>query len=347
MSELSINGKVSGAPLLSICIPTFNRERFLKECLDSLENTWISDIEIVISDNASTDETIALVEDYERRLPLRWQRHPTNLGSDRNFAAVVSMARGRYCWLLGSDDCVTPGALGKVIDQLRLHDPDILHFGYVQADITMHPLSKAAPTASGTPISMTTVELSKYLSTLPNVSLLFAFISSFIFRRERWTEQSARLPAWLDSHYVHAFMVHAMLASGATVLSTDECFVTARGGNPNEFNSSAGRMLALDAVTLVRINREIYQDESHLQALGLVFRKSYRVRTIIRIASQGGVPQLILCYPALKQLGLSRSLIRALRVAHRLGLMPLLWRLQLLRLRVVNASPSPQTSSKK
>lgn len=347
MSKQSIDVNTPGVPLLSICIPTFNRATFLKEGLDSLQNSWVSDVEIVISDNASSDGTIAMLEDYAHQLPLRWRRNKTNLGFDRNLVAVVSMARGRYCWLLGSDDCITLGTLAKVMDQLRKHDPDILHFGYVQADITMRPLSRAAPPASAIPVVMTSIEVPKYLGALPNVSLLFAFISSFIFRRERWTAQTDHLPDWIDSHYVHAYMVHAMLAAGATVLSSDDCFVIARGGNPNEFNASAGKMLALDAVTLQRIHREIYREKSHLLALGRVFRRSYGIRTIISIASQGGMPHLVLCYPALKVLGLSRSLIRLLQFATWLGLMPLLRSLISLRGHARNILAASPSHSKK
>lgn len=326
--EISPKIYLMRVPLLSICIPTFNREGFLKDCIESLKSTWSPDIEIVVSDNASTDGTIAMLEDYARQLPLRWQQHPTNLGFDRNCAAVVAMARGRYCWLLGSDDCITEGALAQIMVQLRQHDPDIFHFGYVQADLALRPMSRSAPPCSATPIAMNARELPKYLSALPNVSLLFAFISSFVFRRQSWIDQQDRLPDWLDSHYVHTFMLHAMLASGATVLSTESCFVIARGGNPNEFNSTVGKFLCLDATTLQRINREIYSDaHQHLAALGCVFRRSYRIRSLIFIASNGGVSKILLCRSALVALGHSKLLIQLLLVTERLGVMPVIARL--------------------
>lgn len=320
-----------GAPFLSICIPTYNRAGFLKECLDSLEHCWAPDIEIVVSDNASTDSTIEMLADYALRLPLRWIRQRENVGSDRNFAAVVDMAEGRYCWLLGSDDCVTPEALSNALNLLRLHDPDILHFGYVQADIGMRPCSRAAPPASAAPVTMTRAEVPRYLEKMPNVSLLFAFISSFIFRKECWSAQSSRIPVWLDSHYVHTYVLHATLAAGASVMTTNECFVIARGGNPNEFNTTPGKMLALDAVTLNRIYREICPDNAHLAALGRVFRRSYGPNTLVSIASQGGVSRLIDNYGALTALGQSGLLIRSLKYASWLGMMPILRLLIVLR----------------
>jgi abequosyltransferase len=347
MNELSVNASAPGAPLLSICIPTFNREVFLKECLDSLEDSWVESVEIVVSDNASTDGTSAMLEDFARRLPLRWRRNETNLGFDRNLALVVAMAQGQYCWLLGSDDCVTKGALAKVLEQLRKHDPDILHFGYVQADIAMRPLSRSAPRASGTPVRMTPALAPNYLGELPNVSLLFAFISSFVFRRERWLSQIDQLPQWFDSHYVHAYMMHAMLAAGVTLLSSDDCFVMARGGNPNEFNATPGRMLALDAVTLQRIHREILFDTEHLQALGRVFRRSYGMNTLVSVASQGGMPRLLQCYSALTALGQSRCLLRSLQLATWAGLMPLVRRLIMFRHRSLSAFSARQSHSSK
>jgi abequosyltransferase len=311
-------------PLLSICIPTFNREAYLKECLESLKRSWSFDVEIVISDNASTDGTLTVLEDYARQLPLRWQQQPTNLGFDRNCASVVSMARGRYCWLLGSDDCISAGALEQIMGQLRQHDPDIFHFGYVQADLALLPLSRSAPPASAAPIAMSSIEVSNYLSALPNVSLAFAFISCFIFRRERWMAQLYRLPAWLDSHYVHAYMLHAMLAAGARVLSSDECLVIARGGNANEWNVKPANFLRLDAATLLRIHREIYSDAPHLEALGRIFRRSYTTNSIVRIAANGGLSQLLLCRTELVSLGYSLRLIRFLQLVDRLRLMPTL-----------------------
>ena len=332
-------------PLLSICIPTFNREVFLKDCLESLKGSCSPDIEIVVSDNASTDGTLAMLEDYARQLPLRWQQQPTNLGFDRNCASVVSMAHGRYCWLLGSDDCIIEGALAQIMAQLRQHDPDIFHFGYVQADVALRPMSRSAPPTSAIPIAMNASELSKYLSALPNVSLLFAFISSFIFRREHWIAQQDRLPGWLDSHYVHTFMLHAMLAAGATVLSTDKCFVIARGGNPNEFNSTAGKFLCLDATTLQRINRDIYSDApQHLAALGRVFRRSYKIHSLISIVANGGMPQLLVCRSALVALGHSKLLLQLLLGAERLGVMPVIARLIELRRNALNSRSLKQIS---
>ena len=81
-------------------------------------------MEIVISDNASTDGTEALVTDYKRRHPsisIVYYRWPQNMGADLNYWKVVELATGEYCWLFGSDDTVPPGAVRKVAEMLNEH----------------------------------------------------------------------------------------------------------------------------------------------------------------------------------------------------------------------------------
>jgi hypothetical protein len=198
-------------------------------------------------------------------------------------------------------------------------------------------MSHSAPPASANPIAMNAIELPKYLSALQNVSLLFAFISSFIFKRQRWIDQQDRILGWLDSHYVHTFMLHAMLGAGATVLPSDECFVIARGGNPNEFNSTVGKFIFLDATTLKRLHRDVYRSSpQYLAALGAVFRKSYRARSLVSIAANGGMLQLLACRSELVALGHSKLLIRLLLWAERLGVMPAIAHLIELRRNALN-----------
>lgn len=312
------------SPILSICIPTFNREIYLKECLDSLQRSWIPGVEIVVSDNASTDNTIALLEKYANQLPIRWQRQLSNVGFDRNCAAVVSMAYGKYCWILGSDDVIMPDALRKAVDWISRQEIDIFHFGYVQADLYLRPLSCAAPPKSDDAYVWNHSEVQKYLGALSNISLAFAFISCFIFRRERWISQLDRIPAWLDSHYVHAYMLHAMLATGASVISSDDYLVIARGGNQNEWNVNPAKFLQLDAITLLRIHREIYRDAAYLEALGRIFRRSYTMNSILSMASRGYFPQLIFCQKEIVALGYSHYLIQFLKLVEWFCLMPAL-----------------------
>ena len=95
-------------PLLSICIPTYNREKYLKECLDSIVNQELfneNDIEIVISDNASEDGTKELVKLYQDKYKnIRYFRNEENLWFDRNLDNTLNNANWKFCWTLSDDE---------------------------------------------------------------------------------------------------------------------------------------------------------------------------------------------------------------------------------------------------
>ena len=102
-------------PSLSICIATFNRARFIGATIDSILPQLDASTELVIVDGASTDETPTIVAEYQRRSDrIRYQRQATNGGVDRDFAAAVELARGRYCWLFADDDLFRPGAVARL-----------------------------------------------------------------------------------------------------------------------------------------------------------------------------------------------------------------------------------------
>jgi len=115
-------------PLLSICIPTYNRAEFLKDALDSIitqinEN---NNVEICVSDNASEDNTEDLVIEYQRKspIPIIYHKNEKNMGADYNFMKAVEIANGEYCWLLGSDDIIEEGGVDTILIEIE-NNPDV------------------------------------------------------------------------------------------------------------------------------------------------------------------------------------------------------------------------------
>lgn len=106
-------------PLLSICIATYNRARFIGETLDSIVGQLSSDVELVVLDGASPDDTAAEVASRSAGHPgVRYVREETNSGVDRDYDKSVQYARGRYCWLMTDDDLLLPGAVERVLAAL-------------------------------------------------------------------------------------------------------------------------------------------------------------------------------------------------------------------------------------
>lgn len=109
-------------PVLSICVPTYNRARYL-ECLLADLAEHIGELgftyELLIGDNASEDETAEVVSRFEDRLAIRYIRRPENLGPAQNLLQLFGAARGRYIVYVADDDLLIPAALGRHIAYLE------------------------------------------------------------------------------------------------------------------------------------------------------------------------------------------------------------------------------------
>ncbi len=113
-------------PLISIGLPVYNGARYLTRAIDSLLNQTFTDTELIISDNASTDDTKRICETFRRHdSRVRYFRQRTNLGASRNWNFVVAQARGRFFkWASANDYCAST-LLSECYDVL-LRRPEVV-----------------------------------------------------------------------------------------------------------------------------------------------------------------------------------------------------------------------------
>jgi glycosyltransferase involved in cell wall biosynthesis len=119
---MSKNGKTKGwTPLVSILVYNFNYGRFLKECLESAINQTYPNVEIVFSDNASTDESWEVALEILDRYPDRITviRNRSNVGGEDNLQNCIRHARGDYYVILCSDDVLMPDYVERCLEVFR------------------------------------------------------------------------------------------------------------------------------------------------------------------------------------------------------------------------------------
>ncbi len=106
---------------LSICIPTYNRSEYLNNCLNSifLNNINLSEIDICISDNNSTDNTSEVVIAYENKLNIKYIKNTKNIGVAQNILKVVGLSDSEFCWIIGDDDLLLNDGVKTVLKLLN------------------------------------------------------------------------------------------------------------------------------------------------------------------------------------------------------------------------------------
>lgn len=113
-------------PMVSVCIVTYNHERYIHDCIMSALAQQSDDItlEILIGDDQSNDRTSAIVEALARKYPrlIRYFRHPKRLGfGSLNYQTLISKTRGSYIAHLDGDDFWLPGKLREQLNVLNSH----------------------------------------------------------------------------------------------------------------------------------------------------------------------------------------------------------------------------------
>lgn len=107
-------------PFLTIAIPTYNGAKTIRNVLDLLLPQVTEEVEIIISDNCSTDETPAIIKEYASFYPfIQVLQSETNIFADGNFLKCIKSAKGEYMMLLSDDDIIVENALQKIICFLK------------------------------------------------------------------------------------------------------------------------------------------------------------------------------------------------------------------------------------
>lgn len=116
MADLTNKPLPAELPLVSVCIPVYNGERYLEETVRSVANQKYPNMEIIIQDNASTDGTWELVQKLAVRYSqLSVMRNEANVGMAPNWNLAVNRAKGDYLMLLSADDLLEAGFLERCL----------------------------------------------------------------------------------------------------------------------------------------------------------------------------------------------------------------------------------------
>lgn len=117
-------------PLISIIIPAYNIENYIAKCLDSLLNQTYRNLEIIVVDDGSSDNTGKVIDDYSSKYDNIKVIHKKNAGVSAARNSGIEVASGDYIGFVDGDDTVDEEMFGVLIDNAIKYDADISHCGY-------------------------------------------------------------------------------------------------------------------------------------------------------------------------------------------------------------------------
>jgi glycosyltransferase involved in cell wall biosynthesis len=132
-------------PKVSVCIPAYNAAPYLRAAIDSVLAQQFGDYEVVVSDDASGDDTPQICEGYSDPR-FRTVRSEDRLGQSGNWNRCIELAQGAYVILLHADDELLPGYLEQAVAVLDAHaDVGLVHCAVQHIDETGKPLELQQP----------------------------------------------------------------------------------------------------------------------------------------------------------------------------------------------------------
>lgn len=114
---------MNNRPLVSILLPIYNAETFLKECLDSIFNQTYVNYEIIAINDGSEDNPDAVIANFKDSR-LHYYKNESNFGISKTLNKAIEMAKGEYLMRMDADDLILPNKLNTQIEYLLIH-PDI------------------------------------------------------------------------------------------------------------------------------------------------------------------------------------------------------------------------------
>lgn len=228
MSKDILNKDDNNNIKLSVAIPTYNGVRYIQETLDSIVSQLgeiSEEVEILVSDNASTDETSEIIGEYQRKYSfIKYFCNDENLGADRNFDLAVRRSSGEYVWLFSDDDIMVPGAIKKAISVLRNY-PKLaaifVNWGNYNPNLKKHHIKRNVNIQK----DMLFITADDFLST---VKLNAIFVSSNIICRSLWEQVHSEL--YIESNWIHyAILLNFIVGHRSYCIA--EPYVMYRAGN--------------------------------------------------------------------------------------------------------------------
>lgn len=219
--------------ILSICIPTYNRAKFLDKNLKILIRLCKKySIPIYISDNNSTDNTSVVVKKNMKNYEyLFYKCLDKNLGIDLNMDSVIKMSKSKFSWLFSDDDSIDDDSIDVLLHNIEKHNPDFILLNHRERDLFTKELLIN---------NYLNVESKYFLIDSETLLSLYAhqmtLLSACVVKTEDW--KKINYASYKAKFYFHIHNIFSNLDSNSQILFIGKTLFTKFNGNTWQFNKN-------------------------------------------------------------------------------------------------------------
>lgn len=271
---------------LSVCIPTYNFGKFIGQTLTSIIEQATEEVEIVVLDGASTDNTAEVVRSFQNKFPrLTYHCCETKGGIDKDLAATVDLAKGDYCWLMSSDDVLKPGAIKRILKEIEL-GCDIYLCNRTVCDLDLNPIDNGSWLSREIEDRIYDLsnksELINYFNASQSIGALFSYISSIIVSHKKWNEATYD-DALIGTNYAHVLRLFA-IRNNCDLKYIKEPLVLCRFGNDSFAQQGDVKRFLIDLDGYLALANKLFSDDNETKEAFLrVMKREHPWYRIIKI----------------------------------------------------------------
>ena len=283
---------------LSVCIPTYDRGNYIGETIESIirQVDKKKPVQIVISDNASEDNTKQIVEKYQKEYAhIKYFCFSENQGADRNYLQSISLADGEYCLICGSDDAFKENAINAFYYDIDKIKADIYLYDRDECDINMNFLRERKWFEEKLSVNISSddnpksVSLIDYFDKSKSLGCVFSYITSIVFRKEQW-DNYASCKYFLNSAYSHAYILLSILKNNGRFIYTNISYVNCRMENDSFVHKGIANRILIDFYGYIKLANYIFESNEN-KKLKAVLSEEHGLKSLIKFYYYGNKEQ--------------------------------------------------------
>ncbi len=228
---------IDSQKILTIAIPTYNRAKFLIECLDSVLPQVISNedkIEFIISDNASTDNTEEIIKEYQNKYPfIKYFKNKSNLGFDGNFMKCFERSTGKYLHMMSSDDIMLPGCVDEILKCINeCKNVSLIHLNNCGFNKDFKGIENCYDVRMKLSRNICTKNKDKFIK---QVGIYITFLPTLVFNK-KYFEQLKNLNQYMGTYFLISHVALLCTKGNRKMVIIKHNCIAGRGGNSGGFN---------------------------------------------------------------------------------------------------------------